>query len=125
MKSSIEKLINSGVITSETMFRYLLREQNLDYDFIETVYRLKPDGLECKYSNVMPYVTKWYGPSVQGNGKCQFLQWITPLGLAVIKGDKELEYLLVRLGADTSCVAGFLFKQYSAQELWELVCLRG
>lgn len=122
----INRAIESGLITSERLF-FSLRDSDktLDVGLITAVYRMKPDWLESRYSNVMPYITKWYGPSVQGNGKCQLLQWITPLGLAVIKGDKKLEKLLVRLGADTSCVAGFLFKQYSAQELLELVCLRG
>ena len=55
---------------------------------------------------------------------CKFLQWITPLGLAVIKGDKLLEKLLIKLGADASSVAGFLFKKYSVEELRECVSLR-
>ena len=105
MKTSIEKLINSGVITSNTMFRYLLREQNLDYDFIETVYRLKPDWMV--YCN-----NSWFDYSNELHNKLARLYIedtsATPLFIALLKEDKTLENLLLNLGADVNDVVWVL-----------------
>lgn len=121
----INRAIASGLLTKNSLFFSLRDVECLDEGLITAVYRVKPDWLKTEYVGVMDFVTKWYSPRIQGNGRCQFLQWLTPLGLAVIKGDNGLEKLLIKLGADSSRVAGFLFKSFSADELREIVCLRG
>ena len=120
----INRSLDSALITAETMFFSLRDCETIDVGLITAVYRRKPEWLQCKYTGAMSFITAWYSPAIQGNGRCQYLHWISPLGLALIKGDKLLEKLLIKLGADVSCVAGFLFKKYSVEEFRECVSLR-
>ena len=121
----VYRSIASGLVTQNSLFFSLRDAEYLDEGLITVVYRIKPKWLMTKYTGAMEHVTKWYSPRIQGNGRCDFLQWITPLGLAIIKGDEKLEKLLLKLGASRSRVAGFLFKVYSADELREIVNFRG
>ena len=106
MKTSIENLINSGVITAETMINYLLREKNLDYDFIETVYRLKPDwNVNRSVFFDLPFYSEL---DIKLGGLYIEQSSVTPLFIALLRRDKTLEYLLLYLGADSNDVVWVL-----------------
>ena len=101
MKTFTEKLVNSGVITSGTMLNYLLWQDNLDYDFIETVYRLKPKWLSREgggYYVENPILHDKLG------GRYAEIDSVTPLYVALLREDKTLECLLLHLGADVQDV---------------------
>ena len=120
MKTSIEKLIKSGVITSGTMLNYLLWQNNLDYDFIETVYRLKPKWMSYGSTYGMaPHIALQFPLG----GRYVDIDSVTPLYVALLREDKTLEYLLLHLGAEVhrvvsvhGVVDGVSFSFYGEEE---------
>ena len=110
MKTSIENLINSGVITAETMVDYMLREKKLDYELVEKVYTVKRQWLYC-YGYVQWGATaeqKLY-PVTELLGCYNVM--VYPLFVALIKCDERLERLLLDLGACEHTVAMMFFSK--------------
>ena len=86
------------------------------------VYRLKPEWLNDNYYLFEEgYLTacSYYIDDV-------WIDWVTPLGLAILKRNKKLENLLIRLGADVEKVVSLKyddssFDELSAEELRDLM----